>query len=457
MVFALTSSLFSTAAHAQVEDQRSVWLRDNAVAIQTIDPEIESDDFSDLRPLIELIGDARVVGLGEQTHGDGATFHAKTRLIKFLHEVMGFDVLVWESGMHDCRRVELALRRGEKMESAWRNGVFGIWAMSEQVQPLFEYIDATRATDRPLEIAGMDSQATGKGTGAALRDHLRDIFQRAGEPTALLGPMALMDPYFENMNWESQPKHQDIDYEGFAIAAQKFIDAIEADGGPFQLVTTSRERTLLARALKNFSAVVEMMYWGARSRSEEAEDGDMEKYATAREKNMADTLIWLANEYYPDRKLIVWAASSHLTYNSREVEMQEEAGEWSLDTSDWEPMGNAVHEALGDDFYVIDCIAYDGEIGSLGRWARPLNPAPDGSIDALCHETGHDYLYIDLRSLPKRPGGQWLKDRLVARPRGYAPMRADWTEICDAFLFTDKMFPSTMKQVPQQPIAVPEK
>ena len=45
--------------------------------------------------------------------------------------------------------------------------------------------------------------------------------------------------------------------------------------------------------------------------------------------------------------------------------------------------------------------------------------------------------------MPKREGGAWLTERNVARPRGYGPMRADWSEVCDAIFFTDVMFPST--------------
>src|SRR5258708_6197993 len=48
-------------------------------------PSIElGADVSDLRPLARAIGDARVVLLGEQTHADGTTFVAKTRLVRFL-------------------------------------------------------------------------------------------------------------------------------------------------------------------------------------------------------------------------------------------------------------------------------------------------------------------------------------------------------------------------------------
>src|SRR5262245_21383393 len=90
-------------------EARIAWLKDNAVTVQSIDPD-DSDDFSDLEPLKQLIGDARVVALGEQSHGDGAVFYAKGRLIKFLHEQMGFDVLAWESGMFDCREVDRAIR-----------------------------------------------------------------------------------------------------------------------------------------------------------------------------------------------------------------------------------------------------------------------------------------------------------------------------------------------------------
>ena len=55
----------------------------------------------DLIFLKEVLKDKRIVLLGEQSHGDGATFEAKVRLIKFLHQELGFTILSFESGLYD--------------------------------------------------------------------------------------------------------------------------------------------------------------------------------------------------------------------------------------------------------------------------------------------------------------------------------------------------------------------
>src|SRR5262249_24603315 len=82
--------------------------REYASTLRTLDP--DDTDFSDLRPLRALIRDASIVILGEQTHGDGTTFKAKVRLLRYLHEQLGFDVLAWESGEFDCEMMNRAIK-----------------------------------------------------------------------------------------------------------------------------------------------------------------------------------------------------------------------------------------------------------------------------------------------------------------------------------------------------------
>src|SRR5262249_29864603 len=139
--------------------ERVAWLQAHTSPIRSIDP--DDLDFSDLAVIGDAIGNARMVLLGEQSHGDGSTFLAKTRLIRFLHERLGFDVLAFESGLYDMRKVWQRLRAGEAAFSAVRRGLFGIWSLSEQVQPLVHYLAHCAHSASPLEVTGFDCQPSG--------------------------------------------------------------------------------------------------------------------------------------------------------------------------------------------------------------------------------------------------------------------------------------------------------
>jgi erythromycin esterase len=73
-------------------------------------------------PLKRIIGDSRIVMLGEISHGDGTTFLAKSRLIKLLHQQMNFDVLVFESGFYDMSKVWESIQQGQDPVAAVQGG-----------------------------------------------------------------------------------------------------------------------------------------------------------------------------------------------------------------------------------------------------------------------------------------------------------------------------------------------
>jgi erythromycin esterase len=136
------------------EDFRVAWLKQHAIPLRSIEP--NDEDFSDLEPLLKVLRDVRIVQLGEQSHGDGATFYCKTRLIKFLHQKLGFDVLAFESGLYDCRKAWELLRGGMEPYEAFSHGVYYIWARSEQCRPLIDYWGRAAKSNEPLELCGFD-------------------------------------------------------------------------------------------------------------------------------------------------------------------------------------------------------------------------------------------------------------------------------------------------------------
>lgn len=86
------------------------WAADHAYALHTIQPEswssnggsIGQDKFSDLDILIPLLADKRIVYLGENSHGVAEFNLVKTRLIQYMHQTLGFNIVAFESGLGDA-------------------------------------------------------------------------------------------------------------------------------------------------------------------------------------------------------------------------------------------------------------------------------------------------------------------------------------------------------------------
>ena len=169
------------------------WLDGNAVKVATLDLAAPLDD---LGPLKEILADARIVQLGEPTHGDGAAFEAKARLARFLHEEMGFEVLAFESGLYECDRANALLKSGKDGSAALDASVFGIWRVS-QVRPLFDYMAKEAKGAKPLSLAGFDCRASG-GLAGGLLEAVASFLEPAGgaakaELVALKALESLMD------------------------------------------------------------------------------------------------------------------------------------------------------------------------------------------------------------------------------------------------------------------------
>lgn len=406
------------------DDARIAWLRENATVVRSIN--YLDEDFADLEPLKAAIGDARVVLLGEQTHGDGATFAAKSRLVRFLHQEMGFDVLAYESGLHECDAVDRAFAQGRPVEEAHALGVFGIWSLSQQARPALEYARSTHGTDRPLTVAGVDSQITTDPSLHPLKKGLEPFFD-AADPR-MLGPRQ-RSAVDELLAWfaRGDRKPRQAPPDELLEAVRSLADLIDANRGKLDAAHGAAEVALVERSIRNLLAYAAQI---AASPMRNVEEGNI------RDAAMGENLAWLARERYPDRKIMVWAASAHNAWNVEALEPLSP----NLDYTGVRPMGQVAREALGDEIYSIMFLAYEGRIGRPWSGPFPIERAPDGSLEDLMHRTGRPYLFLDLRGAPE---GHWLREKHVARPLGYAPLRAAWPDICDAFFFTDRMYPST--------------
>ena len=143
-----------TKGQSRIKD----YVINTAKAILSVDP--DSTNYSDLKTIGNAIGDARIVMLGEQDHGDATTFLAKTRLIKYLHEKKGFKVLAFESDFFGLNYGWDKLDKNKDSIISFIHGnIFGVWTDCDACkQLLFQYIPNSYQTNNPLVLSGLDVQ-----------------------------------------------------------------------------------------------------------------------------------------------------------------------------------------------------------------------------------------------------------------------------------------------------------
>jgi erythromycin esterase len=407
------------------EDVAVAWLKANAHPIRSLD--VADRDFSDLQPLKAAIGDARVVMLGEQSHGDGATFLAKARLVAFLHQEMGFDVLAWESGLFDVAQAWRQVQAGADVLSASKGAIFPIWMRSEQVLPTIGYVASTVGTARPLELAGFDDQFTGTVSRDSMHILTEQFARRIGSavPDDPEWPAAqeTLHELASNLHHATKPTAAE------QVRLLRLMAALAADAAARP--SSDREARFWRQVLAS-AEVYARATWVMPPN----------QYTVAgqesRDVQMGRNLVWLANVWYPGRRIIVWAASAHIAREVTQLSLpnggQPFQYSWSM------RMGGQAHAVLGDDMYTIGFTASTGSFGPYHLAPSSLGPPLPASMEAYFAKAGLRNAFVDFRA--PAAGGGWLRD-VLARPFGYAYYRSNWTQVFDGMIYTHEMTPST--------------
>lgn len=390
------------------------------------------ENFDDLQPLKTKWQNARVILLGEATHGDGAAFAAKVRLIKFLHREMGFEVLAFESGFYDCEKAWSLIQSGVPAAEAARKSLFGLWSESRQVQPVFEYIDAVKTSAHPLQFTGFDLQFSGKLARDSLLIDLENFLRAVPVDTSswrvvqtTLDTLVRYHSRFRKIPAQRQ--------EDFYQATQRVREAIRAGAGKRDFLFSSANFShaeFWLQLLKSTETLLRFL-WHA-----DFDKLDPEIF-NLRDRQMGENLLWLARERFAGKKIIVWAATSHSSRSRQNIRSYERD---KIPDPGMIPMGDYVWKELGEQAYVLAFVAHHGRVAVRSRAPWDIAPPRAESLEDWLGHSQYDFAILDWRSLPQE--AQWLADTLLARPMGYTPMRARWPEIMDGVMFIREMTPS---------------
>jgi erythromycin esterase len=403
------------------------WLSKNAVPVRSIDP--DDDDFADLMPMKDILGNAKIVMLGEASHGDGATFYAKQRFVRFLHEVMGFDILAWESRFFAMEEMNRELESGQPI---W---IDSAWDESGVTKPIYQYSRATLKTDRPLRHTGVDiifGYPRARGIDR-YRERLFKFLDAEGPNLISPSDHRMISEFFLTVQKGSySPSEEESANVRAAISRMRENLCEKAT-----IVQDRREIEYFAKTLEDLAAYEQHLIL---SNSMDMPRGFPENMLF-RSRKMGENLIWLAKEWYPEQKIIVWAANRHVARNVSSIKiLRPDTYAVAVQLPpEYREMGYFIHKELGQSVYSIAFVTYQGTRGRPEQKPMSIKSIP-GCIESLWHNTGHRYGFLDFRSVRS---DHWLCKPLLAHVDGGAIERAKWTNVFDSMFYIDTMFPAT--------------
>ena len=133
------------------------WVRANAIPLKTVEA---GNGFEDMRPLGKTIGDARIVALGEATHGTREFFQLKHRMVEYLATELGFSVFAIEANMPEAYRVNDFIENGTGDPKKLLKGMyFWTWDTQEVLDMILWMRKFNQSGRGHIRFAGFDMQS----------------------------------------------------------------------------------------------------------------------------------------------------------------------------------------------------------------------------------------------------------------------------------------------------------
>jgi erythromycin esterase len=370
-------------------------LRTRAVPFDTV---AATDAVSDLAGLDRIVGDARVVALGESSHGTAEQFRMKHRILRYLVERKSFTVFAIEGGWPEAQAADRFIKSGEGDASAALAAMhFWTWR-TEEVRDMLDWMRAynlARGDRAQISFAGLDCQSADVAVGMVM---------------AYLDRYSTADATTARQLYAGADKLAGLETEGLSGTDKERLkqDAVKV----LQLVELRRAGALDDTALKEHRRAVQ----AARVVVQAAEMVASMAGGVVRDRFMAENVRWLLETEYPREKIVLWAHNSH-------VATAPVAGARSL--------GMHLRETYGQQMVVLGFGAHHGTVRAVrmkdgsfkgGPVTLDLAPAISSSIEGLFQDAGLPHFILDFRSLPKDgPLASWL-----AKPRQYRSIGAGY-------------------------------
>lgn len=404
------------------------WTNDHAYSLTSIQPEaigqqnIPSTKFEDLEMLKPLLHDKRIVFLGESSHGTAEFSLAKTRLIQFLHQEMGYNVLAFESGMGNAMNAQGQIDK-QTAKQTMKNAIYPVW-WSKETLPLFEYAKKTQKTDKPLKLAGFDIlQQNAFTNGDWLQNS--ELAKQFSEVEEQLADWT----YGKDLQGYQKVKPSIIEvYKQVKSQVQLKEKELKAAYPSEPHIVKLMERTLADR-IRFADEYVELSIQS----NIEVEQNNYDSYFKTmewRDQSMMENLLWLAEEIYPTEKFIVWAHNDHI----RKAQSEVMGSPFPVKL-----MGERLPDIYKKYSYVLGLYMASGETANNMGEPMSVLPPVKGSIEDIVSSSNKPYTFIDMRNRQNERGNSWMFEPRLSYSWGVIQESLVPRDQYDGLLLIDKV------------------
>ncbi|GAB3556864.1 erythromycin esterase [Actinopolyspora lacussalsi] len=387
-----------TTDHVSVSSTPNTdWFRERTSRLSGSDVDAPLDD---LEPLRDVIGDARVVAVGEGAHFVGEFTSTRQRVLRFLAERCGFTVLAFEFGFGEGIALDSWLRgEGDDAELAAVGGTTNAGVNPRMVRWLRRH---NRTSSHPLRFVGIDTPMAGgrlRPDLEPLAEYLREVDP---EVVGLIDrALGIADRFTGGSVAVAAP--------GWARLEAADQDALTASLARLSLRFRSMEPLYVSRggrsaydvALRHLEAALHTDYMFGAMRDVFTGQG-LEGDTSVRDHHMAESVRWHLDNADPDTRIVLAAHNNHIQKTPVYFD-----GELAA-----LPMGYYLDRMLGENYRALAQTHTAEQVAEMSPDERaesgltvaeePLDAPEPGSVEAAVIDAGYgdDISLTNLREAP---------------------------------------------------------
>jgi erythromycin esterase-like protein len=384
-------------------------------------PDIDDRTFGEF---FDRFGDARVVLLGEASHGTSEFYRARAAITRQLIEKHGFTIVAVEGDWPDAATLDRYVRHRRPREGEFRAFErFPTWMWrNAEVDEFIRWMrrhNEGRDYERMAGFYGLDLYNLSASMRAVI-----DFLEKEDPELARLASRryGCLDPWAENP--AAYGRHSLT--EGYARCEvgvlQMLKDLLQGDVDCFaEECDEWLDAEANARLVKNAEAYYRVMYYGS------AESWNL------RDTHMFEALNMVLDAKGPNSKAVVWAHNSHIG-NAAFTDMGQNREELNI--------GQLAKEKFEEEARLIGFGTHTGTVAAADDWDEPMQvkrvrPSLPDSYERMSHDSGVERFLLDLR--PGETGDgvrQDLMDPRLERFIGviYRPETERWSHYSHAIL-----------------------